>query len=69
MHWLGFDITLSQNAAMGMAIAMVADVGNVKNDVIREGSGSYSDSGRPVGNVKKHNKCYCLFLSLIEVKI
>ena len=24
LHWLGFDITLGQNAAMGMVIAMVA---------------------------------------------
>ena len=24
LHWLGFDISLSQNAAMGMIIAMVA---------------------------------------------
>jgi len=24
LHWLGFDITLSQNAAMGIVIAMVA---------------------------------------------
>ena len=24
LHWLGFDISLSQNAAMGMVIAMVA---------------------------------------------
>ena len=24
LHWLGFDITLSENAAMGIVIAMVA---------------------------------------------
>ena len=24
LHWLGFDITLGQNAAMGLVIAMVA---------------------------------------------